>query len=377
MKIGFEAKRLFTNYTGLGNYSRFIVGAMSSHDPLNEYFLFTPREVINGEVKAITDRENVRVVKPSGVFKAFSSLWRSWGLSTGKIARGINIFHGLNQELPFGLPDSVKKVVTVHDLIFLRYPAFYNAVDVSIYKTKVRSACLRADKVIAISEQTAQDIVDFLNIERRKIDVVYQGCHPDFKKVVTQAEKERIKATYNLPDRYILNVGTIEKRKNIIILIDALALLPKSAQLPLVIMGRKSPYMQKVIERARQRDVLDKIFFLHDARFQDFPAIYQQATMFVYPSLFEGFGIPLVEAIASNIPVITSRGSCFLETAGPDALYIDPLQAEDLAEKFQMVIRGDSQTKEGIEKSRRYIGKFEPEIIARQLSEVYRSLLRL
>ncbi len=374
MRIGFEAKRLFTNYTGLGNYSRFIVSALSAHKPQNEYLLFTPREVSNDEVQPIVSQNNVNVVTPSGLFRTFSRVWRTWGLSKTSPARDLDLFHGLSQELPFGLPRKVKTVVTVHDLIFLRFPEFYHPWDVSIYKTKVKSACSRADRIVAISHQTARDIIDFLRVDPSKIDVVYQGCHPSFKRRANEQEKRNVREKYRLPKKFILNVGTIEKRKNIGLLVEALERLPKDEQIPLVIIGRPSVYMQEISELVIRKKLKDRIIFLHNAAFQDFPAIYQQAQVFVYPSLFEGFGIPLVEAIESNVPVITSEGSCFLEAAGPGALYVDSRDPDDLATKLSNVLRDESLRGRMREQSSHHIRQFQPENIADDLEKVYDAL---
>src|SRR5205085_2463654 len=118
-----------------------------------------------------------------------TSLWRSWGASFTPQAQNLSVYHGLSQELPFGLASAIKKVVSVHDLIFLRYPNFYHQVDIAIYKAKVQSACARADKIIAVSKQTAQDLMEFLTVPESKIEVVYQGCHPNFKRAISTEEK--------------------------------------------------------------------------------------------------------------------------------------------------------------------------------------------
>jgi glycosyltransferase involved in cell wall biosynthesis len=374
MNIGFEAKRFFTNYTGLGNYSRFVVDALSEHNTEHQYYLFTPRGAANNEVSAILNRPNVKVIKPGGLYRAAPSVWRTWGVSLNPYARTLDIFHGLSQELPFNLPHKIKKVVTVHDLIFYRFPQFYHAADLAIYKAKVKSACRRADKIIAISKQTEQDLIDFLNIHPSKIEVVYQGCHPNFNRVITQQEIAEVKKRYSLPEQFILNVGTIEERKNLLVLIEAFALLPKDMRIPLVVIGRVTDYYQRVILRAKELGVLDEIIFLTDASFSDFPAFYKGSTVFVYPSLFEGFGIPLVEAITSGTPVITSQGSCFQEAAGADAVYIDPKNPRELASRLRDIL-GDSKLRSRmVEKSALYIRKFEPAEISSALIRLYNSL---
>jgi glycosyltransferase involved in cell wall biosynthesis len=375
MNIGFEAKRFFTNMTGLGNYSRFIVDALSTFEDHNSYYLYTPRATTHQEVVKILNHDNISVFTPGKFYRASktTSLWRSWGVSRDESISRLDIFHGLSQELPAGLPKRIKKIVTVHDLIFFRYPQFYNPIDVSIYKYKLANACRKADKIIAISKQTAEDLVDFLKVDPWKIEIVYQGCQPNFKQKLTDHQRAEIKIKYNLPDKYILNVGTIEERKNLMLVVKALASMPRHARLPLMVLGKKTKYYEKVVHEAGKLGVLDKITFLHNASFADFPGIYQNATVFVYPSLFEGFGIPLVEAIESGIPVITSKGSCFSEAAGPSSIYIDPQNTEDLASQLYNVISDADLREKMVEQSFYYIAKFQPQAIAADLMKLYKS----
>jgi glycosyltransferase involved in cell wall biosynthesis len=371
MNIGFEAKRFFTNYTGLGNYSRFVVDALSSFYPGHQYYLFTPRAVSHPELSALVNRSNVNVVTPAGLYKIFPSLWRTWAVRGEKAMGNLQVYHGLSQELPLDLPDRVKKIVTVHDLIYFRFPQFYNAVDVAIYKAKVKSACQRADRIIAISNQTAQDLVHFIHVDPAKIDVVYQGCHPNFKRIIDVDEVLRVKKKYNLPDQYLLNVGTIEERKNLIVLVQAMAQLPDLQRLPLVVIGRPTKYFEQVRNEAQRLGVLKHIIFLHQTAFVDFPAIYKGALVFVYPSLFEGFGIPLIEAITCGVPVITSTGSCFSEAAGPSAKYADPSNPDDLAAQLKIVLSDAALRQEMVKQSGLFIRKFEPEVIAADLDRIY------
>jgi glycosyltransferase involved in cell wall biosynthesis len=284
----------------------------------------------------------------------------------------LSVYHGLSQELPAGLPSHIKKVVTVHDLIYIRYPQFYSPVDVAIYKAKAKAACAAADRVIAISQQTAQDIVDFLKIDPAKIDVVYQGCHPIFRQTIGEEARALVRKKYSLPNQFILTVGTLEQRKNANLLVHALALLPKELRMPIVLVGRSTAYKDMILRTAREKHVQDQLIFLHDASFKDFPAIYQSAHIFVYPSFFEGFGIPLVEAIESGVPVITSTGSCFQEAAGSGALYADPARASSLADQLVRVLRDDSLRATLLALGRMHVQQFQPPVIAEALQQVYR-----
>lgn len=374
MKIGFDAKRFFNNFTGLGNYSRFVINALSEYAPENDYLLYSPKIKNHPELTTIVSRSNVKIITPPNVYRFFraGSLWRTWGMSKEPSVKNLDIFHGLSQELPVSLPKSVKKIVTVHDLIFIRYPELYNPLDVVIYKTKVRSACRQADRILATSKQTEQDIIEFLKIEASKINVVYQGCHPNFKLDFTPEQIAAIKSRYKLPQDYILNVGTIEERKNVLLLIKALARLPVEFKRHVVIIGRPTEYKKKIIEAAKSLGVSPWIIFLHDVSFADLPAIYQGARVFVYPSFFEGFGIPIVEALASSVPVIASTGSCLTEAGGPGSIYINPGSDEELADQLEKVLSDANLRNQMISQGKKFIKHFDPDVIAETMIGVYK-----
>ncbi len=375
MRVGFDAKRFFANFTGLGNYSRFVVSALSNQYPDDSFVLFSPKSNDqHPELKPLLTRPNVTTIYPQGAYRYMKSLWRSYGMSVHPMMRSLDIFHGLSQELPFGLK-GVRKVVTVHDLIFLRFPQFYNPIDVAIYKTKVKAACASADIVIAISQQTADDLKTFFSVAEQKVRVVYQGCHPNFKREIGADERTAIREMYGLPDEYILSVGTIEERKNVKIAVEAMGMMPASRRIPLVIVGKRTAYIEQVKQHAIRHGVIDNLVFIHNARFEDLPGIYQMATIFVYPSLFEGFGIPIVEAIESGLPVITSKGSCFSEAGGPSTLYFDPSNAEELVAHLTTILDDQAFRAEVVSKSRKYISRFTPERIASDLVRVYNDVL--
>ncbi len=377
MKIGYDAKRFFKNFTGLGNYSRFIIDACSNYFPDHDYYLFSPAKRNHPDIDFIIDRSNVHTVVPGVLTKRFrlSSVWRSWGLSRLPTVRSLDIFHGLSHELPKGLPTSVSKVVTVHDLIFFRYPEFYNPVDVLIYKAKVRSACEMADIIIAISKQTEQDIIEFLKIDKAKIRVVYQGTHPQFNRRATQEERSRVKVKYNLPEDFILNVGTIERRKNIKVVIEAMAMMPTEKRVPLVIIGRPTTYSSEVLESVSTHQLQEWVHIKPDVAFSDFPAIYQCAKLFIYPSLFEGFGIPIVEAIHSGIPVITSTGSCFEEAGGPASRYVDPKDRDHVRVALEELLHNDTLRKSIVEQSEKHVHQFSQQEVSRHLMDIYREIV--
>lgn len=376
MKIGFDAKRLFNNFTGLGNYSRFVVQSLLEFEKNESLVLYSPKakKLDHPDIRPIATASQVEVITPSGMYRwpVMTSLWRSFGIGGEHSARSLDVFHGLSQELPSGLPARVKKVVTVHDLIFLRFPDLYSRIDARIYTYKVKKACADADVVICISQQTAQDVMAFLNTPAEKIEIIYQGTHPQFVAQEPMARRAEVTKRWGLPPAYILTVGTVEPRKNLLSAVKALAHLPKEVRLPLVVIGRETAYKDTVVEEAARLDVFDDIIFLHRVPFSDLPAIYQSSSLFLYPSLFEGFGIPILEALQSHVPVISSTGSCFMEAGGTHSLYADPSNAEELAAHIIRVLTDSELRQTMIREGQTHAERFSPVKIANALMNVYR-----
>jgi glycosyltransferase involved in cell wall biosynthesis len=367
MNIGFDGKRAANNLTGLGNYSRSLITQLSQFFPQNQYFVYTPKVKDSRQIKDFFTLSNVIAVLP----KASNFLWRTLGIKKQLLADQIDLFHGLSHEIPIGLKQiGIPSIVTVHDLIFLKFPQYFGRIDRFIYKLKCQYACTHADKIIAISEQTKKDIISFFNINHHKIEVVYQSCDESFKTRVSNALKAQVKEKFALPDHYILNVGTIETRKNLLLLIKALANVPVTYKL--VVVGKETPYKQLVIDEINRLSLKDRVIFLQNVPFNELPAIYQMASVLVYPSFYEGFGIPIIEALYSSVPVIAATGSCLEEAGGPDSLYIDPNNAIELAETINTVLEDQKLQTEMKQKGLAYVQRFNDDQIASHMMEVYK-----
>lgn len=373
MKIGFDAKRAFTNNTGLGNYSRDTIHILSHQSTDNKYFLYTPINNDNNRISSFARRKNIIICTPKNLFnKAVKAYWRSRGILKDLESNRINIYHGLSNELPINIEKtSIKTVVTIHDLIFIRYPELFGTIDRKIYHQKFMSACERADKIIAVSKQTKKDIIDYFNIPAEKINVVYQGCNQIFKKKISVESNNVIITKYNLPKKYLLYVGTIEERKNLITILQVLTELPAQK---LVVIGEGTSYKEQCLKFIDKNKISDRVIFLKSLSLEEMASVYQLADIMIYPSIFEGFGIPILEALFSKTPVITSKGGCFSEAGGKHSRYIDPLSISEMKEAITE-IQGSKEIRNKMKiEGLKYAQRFTDDKIAKKLIRIYNNL---
>jgi glycosyltransferase involved in cell wall biosynthesis len=368
LKIGFDAKRIVRNGTGLGSYGRTLVNDLAQY-PLR-LNLYAPDKGRDDLRSQIAERDNIAFVYPTS--RHFKSYWRSRGIVADLKRDDIQLFHGLSGELPFGIRKSgIKSVVTIHDLIFLRHPEFYNPIDVQIYKWKFRQTIKEADYIIAISECTKRDILEYGGnlVSEDKITLIYQSCSPRFN--TSQNYK-----TSNLNSElgcYVLSVGSIEPRKNTMLALKALHHLPDD--ISLVLVGRHTAYTDKLIQYARANGLEHRLHILHGVPDTDLPALYAGAECFVYPSVYEGFGIPIIEAISCGLPVVACTGSCLEEAGGPDSLYVAPNDAIGMTNAIRRSLKGADDREERIQRSMDYIRRFSGTDVAGQVVDVYKRVL--
>ena len=374
LTIGYDAKRAVSNGTGLGNYCRTLLNDLGTIDTTDSFRLYVP-DLGRDDLRSQLDMpRNMSFVTPANkLVKPLRSLWRIKGIVNDLKRDGVDIYHGLTGELPLGLSEAgIKSVVTIHDLIFMRCPEYYNPVDVAIYKWKFRNAIRQANRIIAISECTRRDIMELGEIDDSRIHVVYQSCDTRFHLQVSPEQKQDVRARYSLPKRYVLFVGTIEERKNALLAAQALPYL--SDDIHLVLVGRQTAYAKTIFSFARQNGLANRIHMLSGVPTSDLYAIYQQAECFVYPSRYEGFGIPIIEAIQSRLPVIACTGSCLEEAGGPDNVYVDPDEPQEMAMAIKSITDNPDAARQIVTRSLDYIRRFENGNVAQEMLNVYRSL---
>jgi len=368
--IGYDAKRIVRNGTGLGNYGRTLVNDIARCGGTVPLLLrlYAPDEGRDDLRKQVITRDNLSFCYPQRTHMPFGkSLWRSHGIVKDLLRDGVQLYHGLSGELPLGIRKSgIKSIVTIHDLIFLRHPEFYNWIDTKIYAWKFHQTLREADHIIAVSECTKRDIMAYGDFDESRISVIYQSYAPRFNISPSQNEEKN-------PSRYILSVGSIEARKNILLAVKALPYLPDD--ISLVIVGRHTKYTDEVTAYAKANHLEHRIRILHGVSDEELPALYAGAEVFVYPSRYEGFGIPIIEAIGSGLPIVACTGSCLEEAGGPDSLYVDPDDEQAMAQAIRQSLKGSEGREQRILRSREYIRRFEGCDVASQVIDLYRQLL--
>lgn len=364
MRIGFDAKRAFFNTTGLGNYSRTLIGDLFNIFPEDEYFFFTPRyNEKHAEVFA-----HGHVIQP----RTPNPLWRSYGIHHSIRENNIDVFHGLSNELPFRIHSSgTPSVVTIHDVIFDIIKEDFPWIDRTVYRTKTKKAVKDASKIIAISQNTKSDLIERFGASEEKIEIIYQPCDPQFDhRSLTQAEKEHFRERYQLPSEFLLYVGSLMKRKNVLPMIQAWELLDE--KIPLLIFGSGHTYFKK-IQAYITKNKLDKwVQVRSPIPFDHLPYLYKLANTVIYPSLYEGFGLPVLEALACGARVVTSDVSSMPEAGGTLPIYINPTDIDSIAEGIQK-----SMTTPPPEKNKLYqhLACFDRVESAQQLRKIYKEVI--
>lgn len=364
MRIGIDAKRIFNNATGLGNSNRTLVQMLINHNPEHEYVLYTAGRKIKPLIKG-----NCEVVDYNGIFK---SVWRSRLIVQNLKKDRIDLFLGPTNEIPFGLQRAaISSVVLIHDLIFKRYPQQYPVTDRFFYNMKSKFACRNATHIVAASEATKQDIIRYYGIDAEKISVIYQSCDASYFQTPPAQTLQMVKEKYALPATYAINVGSVIERKNLMKVVEAYALLPEDERIPLMVIGSGNGYAQKVKEVISERQ-LDKWFiFLNGVPNEDLPALYHRALFSIYPSYCEGFGIPVLESMVREIPVITGNISSLTEVAGDAALLVDPFNANAIADAIRSMVADNELRKTLISKGKEQRKKFDNSGLSDQWSTVF------
>lgn len=370
MRIGFDAKRMFHNNTGLGNYARNTIRNLIKYHPELSPVLFTPD--VHPEWEWLAEYyKDILVQGP----KLFPRIWRTVGMKQPMMDKNISIYHGLSSELPY-IPSENRPyfVVTIHDLIFIQYPEYYPLIDRTIYRQKMRSACKRADKIIATSEVTKRNIIDIFEIRPDKISVIYQDCSEIYQEQRNSVEHPDLQA--RTPETFLLCVASFEKRKNHINLLKAFKQVRDQVDYKLVLAGRPKDTYEDVVSFIEENNLTADVIMFDDLSDSEIKQLMDQARAFVFPSIYEGFGIPVLEALYGQNVILTSENSSMEEVAGDAGIYFDPMSVDSIADKLLMALPSNKTFTKAWESIPERLNRMSPGRITSELYDVYRAILQ-
>lgn len=359
MNIGFDAKRYFHNQTGLGNYSRDLINELIKGNPNDQFYLFDKKPSTNDFP------QNTHVISP----KKKLYLWREHGIIKDIESNNIDVFHGLSNEIPFGKWNSnIKKVVTIHDAIFKVFPSYYPLLDRTIYNFKTKHAINNSDKIICTSNATANQLKHYYNANSDKLITIYQTCHSSHWEIYTENQINAFKIKYQLQRPFILYLSSFQKRKNHLNLLISLK-KTQNKNIHLVFAGKGNETLNSCKQYCAENNLNNQVTFIHDIPLSDLPLLYRSANAFIYPSLIEGFGIPLIEAACAGLPIAASDIEVFKEIAPKDTIYFNPNDPDTIKSSLESLYHRNDKIDYSLE-----LEKFNKTNTANQVYQLYKSM---
>ena len=370
-KIGLDARKL--QDFGIGTYIRNLVRAIAELDTAAQGLRFSL--LVRPE-----DREQLADLPPNfelavesaPVYSVRELITLSWQLWRQRL----DLYHATHYVLPAAL--SPRVVVTIHDIIHLLYPEFLpNRLAFLYARRMIHRSLTRGDRIIAVSQNTRSDLMEHFEVDGRKIEVIYNGVEDVFRRRLPEAEIERWLHSLGIKRPYLLFVGNPKPHKNLDTVVQAYARARVEAPFdaPLLCVGNRSGSEFKIRQRAEHLGIGDQVRLLGHVAQEALPAIYQGATLFLYPTLYEGFGLPVIEAMASGVAVVTSNTSALKEIAQGFAHLVDPLDIPGMAKAIAQCM-SDSEHRAALARlGQRRARDFRWDQTARRTLDVYLSVL--
>ena len=376
MKIGVDIRTLMDiHYSGVSEYTNNLLRELFKLDQKNQYKLFyNSGRNIEARMPSF-EQPNVDTIYtryPNKIFNNILQRIAAWPKLDQLL--GVDLFFMPNIGF-VSLSGNALKIITIHDLSFLRYPKFYS------WKRRlwhniinINSLLKKFDRIIAVSESTKRDIVELCKIPEKKVSVIYSGIGEEYlrsDKYFSENESRRVIKKYKLPQKFILSLSTLEPRKNIDGVIRAYTLMRQEnkslEEYKLIIAGSRGWQYQGITQAWQESKFKDDIFFVGYVDAQDKPYIYKLATVFVYPSYYEGFGFPPLEAAACSTPVITSIASSLPELIGSGSIQIDPYNAREISQAIALLLSDSGLREHYIKAGKSCAAKFSWQKTAEQV----------
>jgi len=380
-KIGIDFTSASRERAGIGRYARELIRALSRLDHANHYVLFVPRDA-HDDLLRFEWSPNFSIRRAPLTERYLAALWQRARvpLPIEAFVGAVDVFYSPDFLLPPTL--ARRKLVTVHDLSYVRVPECFPAPLLNYLNRAVPRSVARADLILADAASTQRDLAEVYRVPLEKIRVLYSGVAPRFCPDVAEEARERVR-TLTRGKPYLLSVGTIQPRKNYARLIEAFAQIANSElrianseflirNLQLVICGAKGWLFDEVFRTVERLNLRERVIFPEFIADDDLPALYVGATLCAYPSLYEGFGLPVAEAMACGAPVVCSNASSLPEVAGSAALYFDPRDVDAMADAIQRALTDDALRAELRARGFAQVKPFTWEKAARELFECLR-----
>ena len=366
MRIGFDARMI--SHPGIGRYIKNLLNAMLRLNTEHEFLVFGNKDLLATCNLQLTTDSIIHWNAPIYSIKE--------QLSNPFNGHGLDIVHIPHFNVPLGIGKGGGKgkgrlVVTIHDLIYTKFPEYLPLVKRKIARFLINSAIKRSDTIISVSENTKKDILEISPIAEKKTEVIFEAADPAFKVLCDKVRLDSVRGRYSLPENMVLFVGSLKKHKNIERLVDAYNKAKTRTPCNLVIIGRYHKQDSKILRKIRSSGII----YLGEVSAEDIVAIYNLADLLVFPSLYEGFGLPVLEAFASGVPVAASNASSLPEVVGDAGVLFDPYDTDDICDKICKIMSDKALRHDLIEKGQERLKEFSWEKTAEQTLAVYEGVL--
>lgn len=376
MRVGFDASRVFDRErTGTENYSYELLHALGRLDKQNEYLVYTRGVVRTREFGIFKNFQFINISWPL--------LWTQAGLALRTWKDKLDVLFIPAHTLPVFKRPGLKTVVTLHGLEYEYLPQYYKFPQKHYLTWSTRFAVEKADRIIAVSEFTKNDLLTRWGTQAQKIKVVQEGVNiKRYRKIIYSSKLKQILSKYNISHPYVLFVGVVQPRKNLVRLIEAFSIIKDSCKskgkggLNLVIAGKLGWMYAEILKAPQKYGVKDRVKFLGFVKEADLPALFKQALVYIQPSLTEGFGLPVLEAMAAGTPVIASRSGALPEVVGEAGLFTDPLSVLEMANSLRLVIENRNLREELVGRGYKRVKKFTWEKTAKETLGVLREAVK-
>lgn len=375
MRIGLDIRPFLKEETGIGIYFKNFLFHLAQIDNSNEYFLFSSSFKDRFPSQKIPPFSKMSFRDLSFPVKVLNLLWLrfNWPPLDSFFRIDLDLTHS---PTPIILPTRGKKVVTVHDLFFMEFPQLTDKETRRSLFRKSEQSLRRADGIVVVSHFTKHQIIGRFGLEEEKIKVIYHGMDPKFLADISSEAAKKTKRKYSLPSSFILFVGAMEPRKNLLNLIEALKVLhERFERIPLVLVGQRGQDSENVRDTIRQNKLENWVKMLGYLPEEELIHLYHLASVFVFPSFCEGFGLPLLEAMSSGLPIAASSATAIPEIAGDAALYFDPHNFNDIADKIGQAIGDENLRQSIIVKGKERVKDFDWKKTAVETLEFYNEIV--